>query len=469
MLIPEKNYSFVEEYPKNKLTIKKFVKELYYRLMYDEISLLSANLSYYFVLSILPIMLVGLALTPYFNIDQNYVLQKINQIAPGVLGEYIFGMISEVLNNKNNTILTFGIIFTLWAASNGIYGLMYAFNISFRVKEERLWITVKLISIVFTIILLFGMFTVLILIVFGRQLTWLLFHKINLDESFLTAWGYFTLLLPAFLTFFMFIFLYILATNVKLRFLNAVPGALFASIAWIVLSKGFGYYIDHFSNYIKTYGSIGAIMLFIMWLYFTGYILIIGAEINAILYNYKVENRKFEETHVRVLEGEVDIMKKEIYLAGGCFWGVEGYFQQLEGVISTKVGYSNGKTKETTYQKIKETDHAEVIHLVYNEDVISLNEILRHYFRIIDPISINKQGEDEGRQYRTGIYYLDENTKNEVEDFISELQKQFSEKIAVEIELVNNYIDAEEYHQKYLVKNPTGYCHVDLSLAKKKL
>ncbi|MGX7111251.1 peptide-methionine (S)-S-oxide reductase MsrA [Gemella cuniculi] len=162
-------------------------------------------------------------------------------------------------------------------------------------------------------------------------------------------------------------------------------------------------------------------------------------------------------------------MKKEIYLAGGCFWGVEGYFSQLPGVIKTRAGYSNGETKETDYTKIKSTDHAEVIYLKYDADVLPLNDVLRHYFRIIDPVSVNKQGADIGRQYRTGIYYVDEETKEEVVKFIDELQKNFTKKIAVEVEKVANYIDAEEYHQKYLEKNPTGYCHVDLSLAKKSL
>jgi|GEM_PF-2137587 len=161
--------------------------------------------------------------------------------------------------------------------------------------------------------------------------------------------------------------------------------------------------------------------------------------------------------------------KREIYLAGGCFWGVEGYFAQLDGVLSTKVGYSNGQTAETTYQQIKTTDHAEVIYLKYDNSVLPLNDVLRHYFRIIDPVSINKQGGDRGRQYRTGIYYVDEETREEVVKFIEELQKNYTKKIAVEVEAVNNYIDAEEYHQKYLEKNPTGYCHVDLSLAKKSL
>ncbi|MBF0713314.1 peptide-methionine (S)-S-oxide reductase MsrA [Gemella sp. GH3] len=162
-------------------------------------------------------------------------------------------------------------------------------------------------------------------------------------------------------------------------------------------------------------------------------------------------------------------MINEIYLAGGCFWGVEGYFQQLDGVVETRVGYSNGTTKNTSYKKVNETDHAEVIYLKYDTNIITLNEIFHHYFRIIDPVSVNKQGEDVGRQYRTGIYYSDENTKKEALSYINELQKSYDKKIAVEVQEVNNYVDAEEYHQKYLDKNPTGYCHIDLSLAKKEL
>ena len=99
-------------------------------------------------------------------------------------------------------------------------------------------------------------------------------------------------------------------------------------------------------------------------------------------------------------------MIKEVYLAGGCFWGVEGYFAQLNGVIETKVGYSNGLTEDTNYKLIKSTDHAEVIYLKYNDEILPLTDVLRHYFRIIDPTSINKQGGDVGRQYRTGIYYV---------------------------------------------------------------
>ena len=98
----------------------------------------------------------------------------------------------------------------------------------------------------------------------------------------------------------------------------------------------------------------------------------------------------------------------EIYLAGGCFWGLEEYFSRISGVLATSVGYANGQVETTNYQLLKETDHAETVQVIYDENAVSLREILLYYFRVIDPLSINQQGNDRGRQYRTGIYYQDE-------------------------------------------------------------
>lgn len=161
--------------------------------------------------------------------------------------------------------------------------------------------------------------------------------------------------------------------------------------------------------------------------------------------------------------------KETIYLAGGCFWGVEGYFEQLQGVLGTEVGYANGKTNETSYEALKETDHAETLMVTYDRNTISLEELLQHYFRIINPTSVNQQGEDVGRQYRTGIYSTNPETVQRLQLSLDTLQKAYDVPIVVENELLENYIRAEEYHQDYLVKNPEGYCHVDLSLARKPL
>lgn len=153
----------------------------------------------------------------------------------------------------------------------------------------------------------------------------------------------------------------------------------------------------------------------------------------------------------------------EIYLAGGCFWGLEEYFSRIEGVKKTTVGYANGQVESTNYQLIHQTDHAETVHLIYDEKRVSLREILLYYFRVIDPLSVNKQGNDVGRQYRTGVYYTDEGDKAVIEQVFAEQEKQLGQKIAVELEPLRHYVLAEDYHQDYLKENPGGYCHINVN------
>lgn len=156
-----------------------------------------------------------------------------------------------------------------------------------------------------------------------------------------------------------------------------------------------------------------------------------------------------------------------IYLAGGCFWGVEGYFKRIEGVKGTTCGYANGRTENPSYEDVcrHDTGHAETVKVDFDDEVISLEDLLIYYFRIIDPVSVNKQGNDVGTQYRTGIYYTDESQLPVIKAAIEREQRKYNEKIAVEVLPIENFYTAEEYHQDYLDKNPNGYCHIDLSSA----
>jgi len=162
----------------------------------------------------------------------------------------------------------------------------------------------------------------------------------------------------------------------------------------------------------------------------------------------------------------VENVKREIWFAGGCFWGVEEYFSRMDGVVETSVGYANGKTENPGYYDIPKTEHAETVHVEYDTDKISFEELLARFFRIIDPTSRNKQGGDVGTQYRTGIYYMDEKDKEVIGNFIEQEQKKYKAPIVTEVEKLKNYYPAEEYHQSYLKKNPEGYCHVDFSKLK---
>lgn len=155
---------------------------------------------------------------------------------------------------------------------------------------------------------------------------------------------------------------------------------------------------------------------------------------------------------------------KEIWLAGGCFWGVEEYFSRINGVIKTDVGYTNGLSNKTKYLLISLTDHAEAVHIIYDTREITLDKILNHYFKIIDPTSKNKQGNDIGRQYRTGIYYKNNEDQKIIKNYLKKIQDNYKKPIIVEVTKLSNYVKAEENHQKYLKKNPNGYCHISLPI-----
>lgn len=156
---------------------------------------------------------------------------------------------------------------------------------------------------------------------------------------------------------------------------------------------------------------------------------------------------------------------KTIYLAGGCFWGVEKYFSLIPGVLETETGYANGSTENPTYEQVchNNTGHAETVKVVYDPAKLSLPFLLGKYYEVIDPTSVNKQGGDKGIQYRTGIYYTDMDDKPVIDQSLAVLQKKIGKKVAVESGPLRQFFRAEEYHQDYLDKNPSGYCHIPSS------
>lgn len=155
---------------------------------------------------------------------------------------------------------------------------------------------------------------------------------------------------------------------------------------------------------------------------------------------------------------------KEIVLAGGCFWGVEEYMSRINGVVDTKVGYANGTKPNPTYEEVctGTTGHVEACYVKFDEKIISLKELLNKFWNIIDPTLLNRQGPDIGNQYRTGIYYKDEKDLSIINETLKKEQKKYDKPIVTEIEKLKVFYDAEEYHQKYLKKNPGGYCHINL-------
>ena len=152
---------------------------------------------------------------------------------------------------------------------------------------------------------------------------------------------------------------------------------------------------------------------------------------------------------------------KTIYFAGGCFWGTQKYFDQFEGVVKTEVGYANGPDAAPSYEDVcASSGHAETVLVEFDESVISLEQLIKYYFLVIDPTSVNRQGHDVGIQYRTGIYYSDPDMLETIGKAYDEEETRVGAPLAVEVEPLKNFFTAEEYHQKYLDKNPGGYCHI---------
>ena len=161
---------------------------------------------------------------------------------------------------------------------------------------------------------------------------------------------------------------------------------------------------------------------------------------------------------------------KTIYLAAGCFWGSQAFFDQMKGVVKTSVGYANGNKANPKYEELKQgkANHAETVKIEYDEKIIPLEKILDYFLFIIDPYSVNHQGEDYGIQYRTGVFFEDGAVEEEIRSYFQKREEELNQgKFAILIEPLKNFYLAEEYHQDYLKKNPHGYCHVDLNRIEK--
>lgn len=155
---------------------------------------------------------------------------------------------------------------------------------------------------------------------------------------------------------------------------------------------------------------------------------------------------------------------KDIYFAGGCFWGIEEYFSRIEGVTDTEVGYANSKVENPSYELVCSgmTDSAETVKIIYDENIISLENLLEKLFLVIDPTLLNRQGNDIGSQYRTGIYYNEDEDLEIINSYIDSIKNNYKKDILTEVLKIKNFYPAEDYHQDYLKKNPNGYCHIKL-------
>lgn len=264
-----------------------FLRELLQRFTSDEVPGLSAQLSYFFLLSLFPFLIFLITLIGYLPITQEDVLGTIKQFAPGESLQVIDQTLDQIINHKNGGLLSFGIIATLWSASNGINAIVRAFNKAYEVEETRSFLVARGMAILMTIAMVFVIVVALLLPVFGKEIGLFIFSNFGFSEEFLTVWNTLRFLVSGIILFIVFTALYYVAPNKHLQVKHGVPGAFAATIGWILASLAFSYYVGNFANYSATYGSIGGVIVLMIWLYLSGMIIILGGELNALLYKRK--------------------------------------------------------------------------------------------------------------------------------------------------------------------------------------
>jgi membrane protein len=265
------------------------LKLLWHRVDEDDLPGLSAQLAYYFLLSLFPLLIVLFTLLPYIPIPHQDMLGIVRDFAPVEAMDLIEKNVHDIMNHRNGGLLSFGIIGTIWSSSNGISAIVKAFNKAYNVKESRSFIVSRGMAILLTFGMIFVLILAIVLPVFGREIGVFLFSHMGYTTEFIKVWDTLSWLVSAIILFLIFTGLYWIAPNVKIKCRSAFPGAAFATVGWIISSIGLTFYVGNISNYSLTYGSIGAIIVLMIWLYISAFIIILGGEINAF---YSEKNRK---------------------------------------------------------------------------------------------------------------------------------------------------------------------------------
>lgn len=268
--------------------IMEFVRHLWKKFREDDYFGIAAQLAYFFLLSLFPLLIFLVTLFPYLPITQDDLLSLIRDFAPSGTMELIETNLTQ-MSQKNGALLSFGIIGTIWSASNGINAIIKALNRAYKVKEGRSFLKTRATAILLTFAMILVIVVALILPVFGKQIGVFLFSIFELSEEFITGWNALRWLVSSVIIFVIFIGLYWLAPNKKLSCRSAVPGAVFATVGWILTSYAFSFYVSNFGDYSATYGSIGAIIVLMIWFYISGIIIIIGGEVNAFYTRVKMD------------------------------------------------------------------------------------------------------------------------------------------------------------------------------------
>lgn len=265
----------------------RFLRELLFRIKDDSVTAIGAQLSYFLVLSIFPFLIFFLNILSYTPVAREDVLHSIIVMLPLDTQSLISTLLIETINTSNEALLSLSAITGIWAASKGIMALIRVLNKAYDVEETRSYVELRAIAVLFTIALLVLLVIVLLTLVFGEVLGNRLFDFLGLTQQFITFWQYFRIIISLSFMILIFALLYRYIPSIrngnKINLKQAMPGAIFASLGWIITSTIFSYYVNNFGNYGKTYGSLGGVIVLLIWLYISSIIVIMGGEINATL------------------------------------------------------------------------------------------------------------------------------------------------------------------------------------------
>ena len=260
-----------------------FMKELWSRINDVDVTGLGAQLAFFFLLSIFPLLIFLITLLPYLNIAEDQIYNFMQNIVPAEIYLLIEETLTEVLTQENQSLLSIGLIATIWSASLGMNALIKSLNKSYRVKEDRPILIARGMAIITTVLMIFILLIALALPIFGRQLGIFIFSFLGLEEGFLETWNALRFTIPPLIIFFVAAVIYWAAPNVKLDIKSVLPGSAFTAIGWMAVSYGFSVYINNFGNYSATYGGIGGVIILMLWLYASSILLMVGGQINAVM------------------------------------------------------------------------------------------------------------------------------------------------------------------------------------------
>ena len=271
-----------------------FSEQLFLRFQDDGVTELGAQLTYYLTLSIFPFIIFFLSILQFTPLADANILQKLVSPLPGETQSLFYDLIKGIIDQGSVGLLSFGAIGAIWSSSKGVMAIIKAVNRALDLEENRPFLKLKGLAIIFTL----GLFLMLIL-----AFTVLIFGEVIFDAIFVSytwpavvIWKILKFLIP--LAFMVLVFTLLfkyspsIKNNVKIKFSESVPGAIFSSIAWIILSIGFSFYVTNFSNYSKTYGSLGGVIVFLIWLYMSSIVIVLGAEVNATLLSMSDKKNK---------------------------------------------------------------------------------------------------------------------------------------------------------------------------------